>query len=159
MENLTIQRSSFLNIICILTFIGCAFSIASGIYSYQTGEKKLIEIQQQKEMLESKEAPAFSIEMLDEAEGLIQKSIANKTLFLWLNIVCSIICAIGAFLMFRLKKIGFFIYAVPEIIAPSIVLLILGMGTGAMGMFMSFGTFVFPIIFISMYASQLNDME
>jgi len=82
-----------------------------------------------------------------------------------ISLVCQALCLIGVIMMWKLKKTGFFLYLVGEIV-PSIYSLIVYGGAAAsipflgdavlMIYILSFG---FPIAFIIMYALNLKHMS
>jgi hypothetical protein len=149
---------AFLKVLCILTFVGCAFGFASGIYNYVTADAKVLEIEQQIAKVQDTGNQTM-IGMLESAQEMVEKSAANKSLVLGINMVGMVLCLIGALLMWRRNKNGFFFYAFGELLPPLAMFFVLGMGSGMMGIMMSiFGIFV-PIAFIGMYAVNLKHMD
>ena len=117
----TATRPSFLTVLCILSYIGCALGIIGGLMSITT------------------------------LTGIV-------------GVVASLICLWGVIQMWKLKKMGFYIYLIGEI-APLIVSLVtIGFASifsftgGIMALAVLFG-FVFSLIFILLYALNLKHMN
>lgn len=82
-----------------------------------------------------------------------------------ISLVCQALCLIGVIMMWQLKKTGFYLYVIGEIV-PSIYTLIVYGGVAAsipflgdavlMLYILSFG---FPVAFIIMYAANLKHMK
>ena len=140
------QRPVFLKVLCILTWVGCGVGLFGGLiqlWSYS------------------------AINAVADAFDKTNQTTYFGALF-WQSIATfasAIICAIAAVLMWRLKKIGFFIYIFGEIL-PSIASLYMFLSisneAGIGQEFAFIGTafsFVFPIAFIIMYGVNLKHMK
>ncbi|MBL7766060.1 MAG: hypothetical protein JNJ58_08210 [Chitinophagaceae bacterium] len=137
---------SMLNVLTILTYIGCAFGFLGGIYNYFTVCKSA-------EMIENMDMDASGKlgKMMASASELINKQCDNKLIIMIVTLLGAALCFYGAMQMRQMKKSGFMIYAVGELIVPIIFIVLLG--SGAMGGMMLVGMIV-PIVFIALYASQ-----
>ena len=141
---------SGLNILTILTFVGCAISLISSIWSYTNADKSYKQLVDSQDKLA--EAPAWAKSMMGpEMVEIAKKSMQNKLPILLLGIVATALCIYGAIEMRKLKKQGFILWLVGEILP--IITGILFIGTG---MFSGFGliALMFPIVFIVLYLVQ-----
>lgn len=134
----TPKRSSFLQVICILSFIGSGFSIFGGLI-YTLFLDDIIDV-----LIES--GIDFYIKLAD-ALSAIPKS------YFGAEFVLAIGSLVGVLFMWRLKKVGFHIYTISN-------LLILGLPLFFnVGSFNLFGL-IFPTgPFIVMYALNYKQMK
>ncbi len=139
------QRPVFILVLCILTWAACGLGLVSGLFqlwSYSALTKMTAQIG----------AQTFG----DNYYALTFWS-AIATL------VSSVLCALGAFFMFKLKKIGFFIYLFGQILMmsytvySSLAIKVPGLG----GFFTSMGliALIFPIAFIIMYGVNYKHLK
>ena len=138
---------SFLNVLTILTYVGCGLAAISAVYNHFT-------ICETVEKLTSKEMPEVGGmlgRMVDTALELSIKQCDNRLVILVSTLATTLICFFGAFLMRQLKKQGFVIYIIGELIGPASMMVILGMSS--MGGMMIFGLIV-NIVFVILYATQ-----
>jgi hypothetical protein len=151
-----VKPSETLNVLTILTFIGCAYELISafmGFISAEANYKRLAENQDKMQ-----DAPA----MLKSLTGPGMVDIARKTFehrlpILLLTLVAAGLCAYGAFLMRSLKKQGFYIYLVGELLPAVTSLIFIGAGFLS-GIFLVFGLII-NLVFIGLYANQLKSMH
>lgn len=94
------KRSQFLTVLCILTFIGSGLAILGALWGFvpSTAENGL------KAMRDLRET-SFNIGDFSEAEYLKWTFYTNIA-----GLIGGLICVGAAFLMWQLKKIGFFLY-------------------------------------------------
>jgi ABC-type antimicrobial peptide transport system permease subunit len=140
---------SNLNTLTILTYIGCAIAFLSGIYNYFTVCGKIAELEKAAETLGGSGIVA---DMMAKTLEMTNKTCENKLIILIATLVCTALCFYGAMQMRNLKKIGFPIYTVGEILLPIITAVLLGSGSMS-GLFAIAGLLV-PIVFVILYASQ-----
>ncbi len=147
------ERPSFLTVLCILTFVGVGFSIISSVFGLFTMS-----------MLEG--VMTDLNDSIGEGDDFSQ-SLGNgyrwtKITYL-LSIAGSILCLAGALFMWKLRKIGYFIYVVGQIIP--LTGTVLSIGSTFNGMFANFGvasilwSMIFPVGFIIMYGLHLKYMK
>lgn len=153
------KRSTFLTVLCILSFLGSGYGIFSGILAFGTADKFTNQAQQQmkKSEQEIKKKPSndFSDKMLKDvnvffdAKKIQQNSIAS--------IACNLITLLGAFLMFKMNRKGFVVYVlgtVAGVVAPLLIF-----GNNSLAGFLAYIPGFFGLVFIAMYAFQLKDMK
>lgn len=164
-ESMEPKRPQFLTVLCVLTFIMCGLSLLGGVWSLvmNTPERMAENIEQMR---------AVSPEMADQMEEqmiLMQEDVYTQ-IAPYLNFVYILLSFLGAFMMWKLKKKGFYVYLAGELL-PYIGLIIGGkqamamMGAAGGGMAKTAGLimmalmFVFDIAFIVMYALNLKHMK
>ena len=141
---------SGLNILTILTFIGCALGFIGSIYSFATANtsyKKLLDAQDK-----IADAPPMLRKMMGpEMLEMSRKSMENKIPILLLSLVGVALCLYGAIEMRKLKKQGYILWLVGEILPIISGLIFLGAG-----MFSGFSLIIllFPVLFIILYTVQ-----
>jgi hypothetical protein len=134
------KRPTLLSVVCILTFIGSALMLAMYLI-----------------------IPAFADAVVDALKNSpdYQDIEATKTLFQILQagwgyyscLVLLVICsAIGAVLMWKLKRLGFYIYALANLLALFIPTLFFGFPPAVIGMIITAG-------FIVLYAIHLKFLK
>ncbi len=141
---------SGLNVLTILTFIGCALGFIGGFWTYINADKSYKTLQDAQGKMG--DAPAWAKGMMGpEMLEMSRKSMENKLPILLLTLVGCALCLYGALEMRKLKKQGFMLWLVGEVLP-----LIGGIIFMGMGMFSGFGlaALLFPIIFIVLYLVQ-----
>ncbi len=141
---------STLNVLTILTFIGCAWQIIGGIWQYfraEKGYKDLVDAQ-----AKMGEAPAWAKKMMGpEMLEMARKSMEYKLPLLILGLVGAGLCLYGAMEMRKLKKQGYLLWLAGEVLPLIGSIFLLGMG--AISGFAAIG-FAFPVLFIVLYTMQ-----
>jgi hypothetical protein len=141
-----------LNVLTILTFIGCGLGALFSIYGYlnaRSGYERLVEAQGQLD-----NAPAFLRSFMGpEAVEMARKSYENRLPILILSLVSYALCTYGALQMREFKKSGFGIYTIGELLPLAFGLIFFGTRS-----FMGFGliSIIFTALFIILYATQLK---
>jgi hypothetical protein len=139
---------SALNVLTILTFIGCALGFIGGIWQYFRAEKGYNDLVKAQANIE--QAPAWARKMMGpEALEMARKSMEFKLPILLLTLVGSALCLWGALEMRKLKKQGFLLWVAGEFLPLIGSLAFLGMGM--LSGFYLIGL-AFPIIFLILYA-------
>ncbi|MES2590537.1 MAG: hypothetical protein V4608_01545 [Bacteroidota bacterium] len=138
-ENETPKRPVFLTVLCILTFISSGIGSVTALLTPLFSET-IIEFLQN--------SPNYDEAEMAETVAALQ---AGFGFYLMVSIlaVCSLV---GAILMWKLKKIGFHIYAISNLVALFIPMLMLSTPISWPGI-------VITAIFISMYAVHLKLMN
>lgn len=139
---------SSLNVLTILTFIGCGLGFISAFWQYSRAEKGYNDLLKARENID--QAPAFVKSMLSpEAVEMARKGMEYKLPIMLMTLVGVALCLWGAIEMRKLKKQGFILWVAGEFlpIVGSVVFL-------GFGMFSGFYLFimVIPIVFLILYA-------
>lgn len=147
------KRPQFLQVLCILTFIGVGFGILGSIFGWWTMRRMEAMMNGTAPMPEGMEDTDMS-EFPGMAEAMIQLPYINITTTV--TIISCLMCLAGALLMWKLKKTGFYIYVIGEI-APLIISVIL-MGTSILAGWAIMGIII-PVVFIILYAMNLKHLK
>jgi hypothetical protein len=134
-------RPKFLTILSILSFVGIAISIVMNILSYFT----------------YKEAASLTdsagVNAIADAVGID----SNKwALVVLIQALLNLPILAGVLLMFKQKKLGYFIYAPFEVIQAALPII---MGLGLLGSLSAIVSIVIAIVFVVLYALNLKSMH
>jgi hypothetical protein len=148
------RRPETLNVITILTFVGSGMGILTQIYSYFKAQSNYDQIVQNQDKLE--QLPGFLKKMMgSDPVGMARKTLETRTPMLILVVVAAALCIYGALQMRQLKKIGFPIYVIGELL-PFVAYYIF---IGQMSVFSLVFALLIAGAFIAMYATQLKHMS
>lgn len=148
------KRPQFLTVLCILTFIGVGIGIIGSVMGYMATMAAGAMMGMAGDMAGSADMSAMP--GMDEAMSAANAAIQYATIILAVGLLGSILCLVGAIMMWKQKKTGFYLYAVGELVPPVISMVLIGMsGMGALGLL----GFIVPIAFIVMYGMQLKHMS
>jgi hypothetical protein len=139
---------SFLNVLTILTLVGCAIELITAAWRYISAEKSVEQMVDAQNKLEG--APEWAKKMAGpEALALAQKALENKLPLLLVTLAGTALCLWGALEMRKLKKQGFVLWLVGESlpIIGSVIILGTGVFAGLSALIL-----IFPLIFMIMYA-------
>ena len=142
--------ASSLNVLTILTFIGSGIGLLSSLWSFTSAEKSYKTLVENQDKMA--EAPAWAKGMMGPGMlDVLRKSMENKLPILLLGLVAVALCLYGALEMRKLKKQGFILWLVGEILP--IVTALIFIGTGV---FNGFGliALLIPAVFIILYMVQ-----
>lgn len=159
------KRPTFITVLAILSFIGVAWQIISGIMTMAAGAvtsaitdagKEYAEGLSTMEGMEEVEGMEEAMSGVGEAVDAANKLAENASVLGIINIVAALVCLLGVIWMWNLKKKGFFVYVVGELAAPIATLALVGFGLG--GMMATLG-FIIPVVMIILYAINLKHMS
>jgi hypothetical protein len=158
------KRSQFLTILCVLSFVMCGLKLLTSIYSvYQNSpaamQKSIEQVRQIKP------------EMADQMENNMIEMQNNTYLKLspYFEIIYTLLSFLAVLMMWNLKKNGFFLYSIVEII-PYISLFFVssksisipGLSASSASSIMVFGTLVMiliDLVFVYLYFRNLKEMN
>lgn len=146
--------SSGLNVLTILTFIGCGIVLLSSIWTFSTADKSYDSIVKAQENMAS--APAWVKGMMGpDMVEMAKKGKENKLPILLLNLVGAGLCLYGALEMRKLKKQGFILWLAGEVVP-----IISGFLFVGIGIFKGFSLIILlvPLLFIILYAVQRKNL-
>jgi len=161
--NASPKRSSFLKVLCILSFVMCGLSFLFGIVGVfqSTPEAMQKNIEQIR---------LVNPEMADQMENQMIEMDANPYTKVapYLGLVYTLLSFMGVLLMWNLSKKGFYLYAIAEILPYTSFIF---MGKNSLSMMGPPGTnnsvvamivvvmmVVIDVVFVSLYAKKLNEM-
>ncbi len=152
-------RPNGLTALCILSWVWMAFSLPSVVTELNTGRLTEADIREQKIVILESQTPE-TIEMMpwvvEESIEMLYISRDNFSTMMIINFVALIIGLIGVFLMFQLRKIGFYMYIGYSII--SIAYWLYYFNGMTFGWIIISTTAIFSALFIILYGTQLKKM-
>jgi hypothetical protein len=150
-ENETPTRPPFLKVLCILTFIGVGIGIIGAVIGWFGSRMLATLMENDPEKFEEAIANAPGS---NPATTMLAVEHMNENLII--GLVGSIICLVGALLMWQLKKTGFYIYLVGELAPIVASFAIMGVsvfsGIGILGL-------ILPIVFSILYALNFKHLN
>ncbi len=153
-------RTTFITVLCVLTFIGSGYSLVSSIITMQLAGK----FEQLNEQTVNKEIKSSGTEKGNEfAEKMIKdsKEMLKKENVIKLNIgniVANLLTLAGAILMFKMNKRGFWLYLAGIIIWIGTPLALFGVNS-VPGIISAVGQGIVGVLFVVMYAFNLKEMN
>ena len=167
-ESQPYNRPSFLTWLCILTFIGSGWAILSSIWYYSTATSTPIVFSDNRKVNSDSANPTDTAGVtIREKEGPLEKRVKasfskilkEKKIRKWgiSGFIASLFTLSGALLMWKLKRIGYYIYIVGVIIGIVVPFYLFGNDLIAVAA-TSYASF-FGLIFIALYALNLKSMS
>jgi hypothetical protein len=144
------ELPGMLNVLTILTFIGCGLAYITSLYGFFMAGKGMDQYQ------DAIDDAGDNDTLRQLAEGsmeMAQKAADNKYILLISGLLFTTLCLIGALQMRKLKKSGYLLYVIGEL-APLIVsAVIMGFGSlmGQIGLIVGG---IVAIIFVILYTTQ-----
>jgi hypothetical protein len=166
MENRTIESNDILleeprrlpetlNVLTILTFIGCGLGYISAIYGFFSASNYQAQMDKIRDAQDKLGDGAMSKWMAGSME-MLQRTHDYRYIMLAVGLVFTTLCLVGALQMRKLRKSGFTIYAIGELTPILISVILLGFSiTSAVSM--GFGLVV-ALVFVILYANQRKYM-
>ena len=154
-ENSKPKLPSGLNVLTILSFIGCALQLLGALYSFFTAKKSYDGLDKLTEQMNSENMPGCVKSMMGDPERMVKmitKAYENRIPIVLLSLVAISLCFYGAMQMRKLKKQGFTLYAIGELLPFLTQVLFIG-AFSLSGMAMYFGIGI-AALFILLYVSQ-----
>ena len=157
------QRPVLLTVLCILTFLGSSWGIVGGITNYITADTAAQIAQKAMEdtrgnmdsMTDSEGARIRNKVTTAFEETLKPQNIRMNSVF---KVISCILNILGAFLMIRLMKAGFWIYILGT--AVGIVGVFVSYGAhNLVGLFLSSGAAFMGILFVVLYSLNLKALK
>lgn len=150
----------FLKVLCILTFVGAGLYTLVYLFNIINFDSSIRQMELSQKMLSSKDNP------FGDMTGLITATKKWGMLSYALGLAGCLLCLAGALLMWKLKKTGFYIYVLGQII-PFIgsFLLMSAAGNQSEGFMGAVSTIsviiaiIFSLAFIVMYAFNLKHLK
>ncbi len=144
-----------LNVLTILTYIGCAFAAIGAVYNYFTisASYKLVEnmTSASKDLGGSESNTLQSI--INQSTEIVKKQYDNRLMIMVLALVGAALCFYGAMQMRNLKKQGYMFYVIGELLPILSFAIFVGFGSLFGGVAMILGTLI-AALFIILYTTQ-----
>ncbi|MEJ7769161.1 MAG: hypothetical protein WKF89_15185 [Chitinophagaceae bacterium] len=147
----------YLNVLTILTFVGSGLSLLMTIYQQMTAKSTLETMEKMQGSDEFEKLPDFVKKLNSpEAMDMLRTAYENRIPLLIITLVSLALCIYGALEMRKLKKQGFYMWLLGEILPIIGVVLFIGLvgfkGIGMIGL-------IVPVVFIILYGTQLKYMK
>jgi hypothetical protein len=168
-EITTESRPIFLTVLCILTWVGSGFSVISALISSFTVSKSTKQLQEAGVNFEGlsnelDEAPHTGEAGEEIARNMVRgmgesmdSMIEWAPTLNWINIGVGLLCVLGAYLMWQLKKTGFYLYTAATVFA--VIIPIVLMGSNLITLMSVIIGGLFGLIFIILYGVNLKHMK
>lgn len=140
-----------LNVLTILTFIGCAIG---GLFTLFTPMiNKFLLSAMEKATSGGQEIPADKLREMEKGKALIELSSQNMIPLMSIGLVGIILCFVGALWMRKYKKDGYLMYVIGELapIVGSLFILGTSQFTGVVSVLIGLGI---PLLFVILYTLQ-----
>ncbi len=145
-------RPQFLKVLCILSFLGSGLGIIGAIWNY-ISVRASTELYQNIGNAEGEDPLGIMSSLQDSLIKAVENAIPN----LIIGILCSIICLVGVFMMWQLKKKGFFIYSIGELAYPISTFILSGGGLiGGIGAAFSL---IVALVFVVLYGMNYKHLK
>jgi len=147
-----------LNVLSILTFIGCGIGLlfSFGGFAFMEWSLKMMDKAQSdgNSKLSDKQ-----INDMENSRLIIEKMMAHKWPLILIGLVGIGLCFYGVLMMRKLKKDGFYIYTVGELLPTIASTVLLGFSTQFNGVMSYVFGLVIPILFVILYANNLKYLK
>jgi hypothetical protein len=111
----TKQRPTFISVLCILSWIYVAFSVLSSLSTALTSQEDLQE-QLEASRAQIEESPMASNQMMQDIISFSEESMENTKSLNLMTLVLMLVQGLAVYMMFRLNKLGFWLYLIVNII-------------------------------------------
>lgn len=169
-EEEPLSRPVLLNVLCILTFIGSSWAIITSIWAYNTADKtaQMISYSSNRNMPDSirrqdsviykvgdKKRSMFGEKMMLSFTKLFTAETIKKNALG--GIFSAIFTLAGALLMWRLRRVGFYLYITGIVIGIIVPFYLYGNNLVAVGIAVFSG--FFGLVFIALYALNFRALK
>lgn len=154
------KLSTGLNVLTILTFIGSALQMIGAVFQFLGADKNYQEKDKMLAQANSDQMPGWAKAMMPDPavyEEMVTRNMENKVPILLLTLAATALCIYGAMQMRKLKKQGYAIYLVGELLPFVTSALFLG-AFAFKGMGFMFGLAIVAI-FVLLYTLQRKNLR
>jgi len=158
-ENQKPKLPTGLNVLTILSFIGCAIQLILSLYGFFTAKKSYEGIEKLTEQMNSENMPSWVKSMMGDPEKMVKmitKSYENRIPIVLLSLVAIVLCFYGALQMRKLQKQGFLVYTIGELLP--FLTQILFIGAFSLSGFAMYFFIAIAALFILLYSMQRKNM-
>ncbi len=151
------KPSSFLNVLTILSIIGSIIALLQAVFGFFTADKNYENMKKTMSSTELDNAPGFVKGMFNEKTLMMAEKMAdNKLPILITGILGAIICLWGAIEMRKLKKQGYTLWMIGELLPLIAVSIFIG---AAAFSGLSLIGYLFPLLFIILYTVYRKELK
>ena len=144
---------SGINVLTILTFIGCGLGFISSIYNFFSAKSGLDKMEATINSPEYENMPALAKKFMSpEALELARKSYENRVPITLIAVIGIVLCLYGALQMRKLKAQGYTLYVIGELLP--LVSFVVFLGVASLTGFAGIMTICFLLLFIILYTTQ-----
>lgn len=151
------KRPDLLTAICVLSLVNAGYKMIDAITSMTANsEDSVAEIEKAMEDMPD-EAPSFVSSILGQTADVAVKATENAIPMGVSQLILFAISAVGAYMMFKMAKKGFYLYTAANVLALAIPFVFLGSSSLVLitvGM-----AALFTALFIGLYASNLKHLS
>ncbi len=158
------RRSDFLTVLCVLTFLGSGMGILNSLTNYVNADvlseiaHEAIDLTKEKvdEKVASGEGKKLAEKVISGASAMLDPEKLKQNYLL--GFISNLVTLGGAILMFRLRKIGFWLYVAGTVVLVATPLIIFGASNLlSLGLTLGFG--IVGILFIVLYSLNLKQLQ
>lgn len=158
-------RSTFLTVLCVLTFLGSTLGLFSGVNTFITADEAAATIKKSQAKKDSATADApqkndrdaqFGEKMMSSMADLMDPDKLRQGGIA--GIISNLLTLAGAILMWRLNRTGFYIYIAGIVVGVGATYAIYGANNFMLNIGSAVSGFI-GLVFILMYAFNLKDMK
>lgn len=146
---------STLNVLTILTFIGCGLGFLFSLYGITAWSKHDAMVEKMEKSAD--EASGFAKDLAQGSLEMYQKQYDNRYVLLGVGLACLALCLIGAIMMRKLKKSGYMLYVIGELTPIVVSAGLIGFGSLMASISTIFGA-VIALVFVILYGTQRKYM-
>jgi hypothetical protein len=146
------ELPGMLNVLTILTFIGCALSYLGAIWGYIDSSNYEEKRAETEKLLDEAGENQMVAKMLEGSLDIMQRSHEHRYILLLSGLLFTTLCLIGAMQMRKLKKSGYTLYLIGELV-PIIIFAAL-VGFSIAGGIMIIFSAVIALVFVILYTTQ-----
>lgn len=149
----TKELPGMLNVLTILTFIGCGLSylnVLYGFFSSSNYEEQVAKIEEMQDNMGGDNEMASK--MMEGTLLMMEKAYEYRYILLLSGLLFTTLCLVGALQMRRLKKSGYFLYITGELVPLLLYAVLMGFSFTS-GMTLAV-TGLFAIVFVILYTTQ-----
>ncbi len=160
--NSNAQKSQMLKVLCILSFVMCGLAVVLGIFNIIQSSPEVV----QKNIEQIRQ---IKPEMADQMENqmIAMKDNAYAKIAPYLNFIYILLSFLGVYMMWGLKKTGFYIYCIAEILpytgyiflGKNSLNMMGGEGMAVIGMVALVLMIIIDLVFVGLYAKCLKEMN
>ncbi|MDR1273150.1 MAG: hypothetical protein LBK12_01245 [Odoribacteraceae bacterium] len=150
-------RSTFLTVLCVLTFIGSGLTVLSASFSLLTfNPETMVKQVEATSMLMEEGGPWLKYALDSSVEVLLVTAEHGRAIY-GFTLLFGLLSLAGAFEMFRSRRHGFFLYAFAQVAA--LFVLPCYAGFSLIVTVSLFGAALLSALFIALYAVNLKQMR
>jgi hypothetical protein len=147
------KRTTFVTVLCILSFIAIGTTLLSNLISiatYSVADQEMIAEMMEDSMDQMGDSAGSGF--LESIFSTSMEAMEYQIPLAIVSIIAQLFCLFGCLQMWKMKKMGFYLYLVGEW-APAIVTMVL------LGAFFGIIGAIVPIIFSVLYGLNVKDMD